>query len=84
MFSDPGELVESDAAVEFVSVAGVWLVADCFPDCEDGDSVGFFCESNSIGPRTLGLSVCFSVVSSFVSGVVGLTFGSGTDGVVSG
>jgi len=35
LFSDPEELVRSDAAVEFVSVATSGLV-DCSPDGEDG------------------------------------------------
>jgi hypothetical protein len=54
LFSDRGELVEPDAAVEFVSVADVSLVADGSPDGEVVGSVGVFCESNSIGPRTFG------------------------------
>ena len=32
-------------------------------------SVGVSCESNSIGPHTLGLSVCFAAVSGYVSRV---------------
>jgi hypothetical protein len=54
LVSDPGELVESGVVVDFVSVADVSPVAACPPDGEDGDSVGVFCESNSIGPRTSG------------------------------
>jgi len=54
LVSDPGELVESGVVVDFVSVADVSSVAACSPDGDDGDSVGVFSESNSIGPRALG------------------------------
>ena len=64
--SESGALSESDVGVELVSVWDVSAVVGSSPEGVDGDSVGVFCESNSIGPRTLGLSVCFAVVSGFV------------------
>jgi hypothetical protein len=54
LLSDSGELVESGVVVVLFSVADVSPVAACPPDGDDGDSVGVFCESNSIGPRTSG------------------------------
>jgi hypothetical protein len=79
LFTDSAESAESDVEVDFDSGADGSLVADGSPDGEGGDSVGVFCESNSIGPRALGLSGSFT-------GGSGFTFGFGLDaaGVVSG
>jgi hypothetical protein len=89
LFFEPAALFESDGEVEFVSVSEISPAVGRSPDGGDGASVGAFGESNSIGPRTVGLSVRFEVASSVVSRALGLAFGFGfgfgfgPDGVVS-
>ena len=73
------------AVAEAVPVLGS-LPVGCSPDGDDGVSAWLLCESNSMGPRTLGRSGSVAAWGVFVSGVdvlaVGVAVGVGdADGV---